>query len=216
MFNKSVVFAIALLGLGSYSNANSLSIPLTKKVTLVIEQGDITKKKVDAIVNAANQDLMGGAGVCGAIFQAAGHNELQSACNQWKSCPTGQARITPSFKLSKIGISHIIHAVGPDCRLIESTKEQDKLLYNTYYNSLKLADEHKISTIAFPFISSGIYAFPRERAAQIAIDAIKDYTQEKGLTTNLSKIYMVLFSNKDATLFIDTAKSLQAPIKGKK
>jgi O-acetyl-ADP-ribose deacetylase (regulator of RNase III) len=204
MFKKLVLSII----IGICTTAHAVTINLTPKVSLTIEQGDITKKKVDAIVNAANEELMGGAGVCGAIFKAAGWDELQAACNRYSFCPTGQARITPSFNLSKIGIKNIIHAVGPDCRIIKDSKQQDKLLYDAYYNSLKLADQNNITSIAFPFISSGIYAFPRERAARIALQAVKEYAEQNSNTTHLTHICFILFSDSDTQLFTDTAKAM--------
>ena len=113
---------------GSLPATISNSIPSVKFITLanrtqlILEQGDITKKRVDAIVNAANEDLLGGDGVCGAIFKAAGWQKLQRACNQYpflsdgKRCHVGHACITPSFNLKNNGVKNIIHAVGPDCR----------------------------------------------------------------------------------------------------
>jgi O-acetyl-ADP-ribose deacetylase (regulator of RNase III) len=128
-----------------------------------IYQGDITGLKVDAIVNAANSSLLGGGGVDGAIHRAAGR-ELLDFCRKLDGCPTGEARITPGFKLSA---KFIIHTVGPVWR--GGDRNEDNLLASCYKNSLKLAVENEIKTIAFPAISTGIYSFPLERASRIAI-----------------------------------------------
>jgi O-acetyl-ADP-ribose deacetylase len=188
-------------------SACAQSIHLTQKTSFTVQQGDITTLPVDVIVNAANEQLLGGAGVCGAIFNAAGWADLQKACNAYHiihknvRCPVGQARITPSFALGKFGIKHIIHAVGPDCRIIHNPKEQDKLLKQAYINSLALADKHQGTSIAFPFISSGIYGFPKERAAKIAVESIREYIQNHETTTHLKKVYIVLSSKSDQRLF---------------
>jgi O-acetyl-ADP-ribose deacetylase (regulator of RNase III) len=173
---------------------------------LIIEVGDITQKSVDAIVNAANKELEGGAGVCGAIFKTAGWKKLQDACNIYPSdaqgirCPVGQACITDSFELSKQGIKKIIHAVGPDCRIVKNSKEQAQLLRDAYTNSLKLADQYALTSIAFPFISSGIYACPPELATRQALMAIDDYITHNP-ETSLKQIYILLFDQKSKDLF---------------
>lgn len=183
----------------------SYSIGLNTK--LVIAQGDITQTLCTAIVNAANKELAGGAGVCGAIFNAAGWNDLQEACDRYAMingarCPVGDARITDSFNLQTRGIKQIIHAVGPDCRIIKNPQEQDLLLKDAYRNSLLLADKHDIESVAFPFISSAIYAFPKERACTIALGAVADYVQNHD--TKITSIHFVLFSADDFKLFCDT------------
>ncbi len=134
--------------------------------------GDITKLNADVIVNAANTKLLAGGGVCGAIFAAAGLEELSAACAEIGSCSTGSAAITPAFRLEDVGIKHIVHAVGPvwdvadddvkcQCRL-------DQQLAGAYGTSLELAETVGAESIAFPAISTGIYGFPMERAAEIA------------------------------------------------
>ena len=177
---------------------------------IVITKGDITQSQCQAIVNAANEQLAGGAGVCGAIFNAAGWGDLQNACDQYLAhntvrCPVGQARITDSFNLKANGIQHIIHAVGPDCRIIKDSKQQDILLQAAYNNALILADKNKIKSIAFPFISSAIYAFPKERACEIALKTVIEYTKEN---TSVEKIEFVLFSQADYDLFCKTFASI--------
>lgn len=136
-----------------------------------IVRQDLTKMKVDAVVNAANTELRMGGGVCGAIFNAAGARELQAACNKLAPVRTGQAAITPGFALEA---GHIIHAVGPVYS--ESNAEQSEiLLRSAYTNALRLAAENKCESIAFPLISSGIYGYPKEEALRVATSAIQDF-----------------------------------------
>jgi O-acetyl-ADP-ribose deacetylase (regulator of RNase III) len=182
----------------------NLTFDITPDTKLVIEKGDIVQCPVDSIVNAANQQLLGGAGVCGAIFNAAGWDKLQLACNAYAAnntirCPVGQSRITDSFNLNARGIKYIIHAVGPDCRIVKDPKQQDLLLESAYKSSLTLADQNDIQSIAFPFISSAIYAFPKYRACEIALKTVLDYV--KGAQTKIKSIYFVLASEDDFDLF---------------
>ncbi|XSG81933.1 MAG: O-acetyl-ADP-ribose deacetylase [Methyloligella sp. ZOD6] len=128
-----------------------------------IVRGDITALDVDAIVNAANAQLAPGGGVCGAIHRAAGP-ALADACAEIGGCPTGEARITPGFDLPA---RHVIHAVGPVWH--GGGSGEDEALAACYRNSIALADEHGLASIAFPAISTGIYGFPPDRAADIAI-----------------------------------------------
>jgi O-acetyl-ADP-ribose deacetylase (regulator of RNase III) len=138
-----------------------------------VEHGDITTLKVDAIVNAANERMLGGGGVDGAIHRAAGP-ELLEACRRIPEvrpgvrCPTGEARITPGFRLPA---RFVIHTVGPVWS--GGRAGEPELLAACYRNSLALAKAHKLRTIAFPAISCGVYGYPMERAAQIAVRVIR-------------------------------------------
>lgn len=142
------------------------------KGKIIIFQGDITKLEVDAIVNAANSRLLGGGGVDGAIHRAAG-DELFEECKQIGGCPTGEARITKGYKLPA---KYVIHTVGPVWRGGENNEVE--LLKSAYQNSLLLAQKQGVRTIAFPNISTGIYGFPKRRAAKIAIRTVKEFLEK--------------------------------------
>jgi O-acetyl-ADP-ribose deacetylase len=131
-----------------------------------IVEGDITKLDVDAIVNAANKTLLGGGGVDGAIHRAAGP-ELRAACEKLCGCETGEAKITPGFRLKA---RHVIHTVGPVWGGGE--RGEDRLLAACYRNSLALARDYRLTSIAYPAISTGAYGFPPDRAALIALRTV--------------------------------------------
>jgi len=137
---------------------------------LEIVRENLTKMKVDVIVNAANTALKMGGGVCGAIFQAAGAKELQKVCNQIGGCKTGEAVITDGFNLDA---NYIIHTPGPIWQ--GGDDQEPAFLKDCYLNSLKLANKHSCESIAFPLISTGIYGFPKEEALQIAVSAISSF-----------------------------------------
>lgn len=149
-----------------------------------IVRQDITKMRVDAIVNAANTDLRMGGGVCGAIFNAAGQTKLKEACNKVSPIKTGGAAITPGFKLPA---KYVIHAAGPIYRQWNA-EDNEKLLRSAYMESLKLAAGNGCGSIAFPLISSGIYGYPKEEALQVAVAAIKDFLAEHDMD-----VYLVIF-----------------------
>jgi O-acetyl-ADP-ribose deacetylase (regulator of RNase III) len=165
-------------------------------------QGDITTMEVDAIVNAANQSLLGGGGVDGAIHRAAGP-ELLEACRLLNGCETGQAKITPGFLLPA---SFVIHTVGPIWR--GGTQQEPELLEACYNSSLDLALEHGLKSIAFPNISTGVYHFPKDLAAEIAIGSVRHFLEEK--KTDL-KVIFVVYGQENLALY---RKRLGDPVSG--
>jgi O-acetyl-ADP-ribose deacetylase (regulator of RNase III) len=167
------------------------------KPMIEIVQGDITAQDVDAIVNAANPGLLGGGGVDGAIHRAAGP-ELLGACRRIGGCPTGEAVITPGFRLKA---RFVIHAVGPVWEGGGSGEQE--LLAQTYSSALAVArQERTIRSIAFPAISTGAYGFPRSEAARIALSALR---QE---APHFDRLVAVLFSKEDRELYLSTLRAL--------
>ena len=150
-------------------------------MALKILSADITRLEVDAIVNAANTQLAAGGGVCGAIFRAAGYSQLQAACDKISPIQTGEAVITSGFNLPA---KFIIHTAGPIWR--GGNFGEENLLRNCYTNSLKLAAENNLQSVAFPLISSGIYGYPPRDALKVAVQAIKDFLAEKDLEVILT------------------------------
>lgn len=151
-------------------------------------QANITSLDVDAIVNAANSSLLGGGGVDGAIHRAAGP-ELVAECRMLHGCKTGQAKMTQGYKLKA---RHVIHTVGPVWN--GGQKGEADLLANCYRNSLQLAVDRSLATIAFPCISTGIYRFPAELAAEIAVATVRDFT---ATAESLTEVIFCCFSEKD-------------------
>jgi O-acetyl-ADP-ribose deacetylase len=158
---------------------------------LIVLSGDITRLRVDAIVNAANESLLGGGGVDGAIHAAAGP-ELLEACRKLGGCPTGDAKATPGFRLAA---RWIFHAVGPVWR--GGSHNEDALLAGCYRRCLELALEVGAKSVAFPAISTGVYRFPAERAAKIAIETVRSHIEESGV----SEIYFVCFNEGTQSIY---------------
>ena len=165
-------------------------------ISVIVE--DITRLQSDAIVNAANQTLLGGGGVDGAIHRAAGPDLLQ-ACRQLGGCPAGEARITPGFRLPA---KWVIHTVGPVWR--GGARGEPALLESAYRQSLDLALEHSARSVAFPAISTGAYGFPKKQAARIALTVMGEYEDK------FQEIIACCFAEGDAKLY----REVQAELEG--
>jgi O-acetyl-ADP-ribose deacetylase len=163
---------------------------IVKKIKVI--KGDITKLKVDAIVNAANSSLLGGGGVDGAIHRAAG-KQLLDACSQLNGCLAGEAKITPGFNLPS---SFVIHTVGPIWHGGKNNEQQ--LLESCYTQSLKLAIKYSLKTIAFPNISTGAYGFPKLAAARVATGAVAQYPDEYD---QLSEVIFCCFDDENYDIY---------------
>ena len=204
----SICFLGALCDLGGET-----SRVLSDRITLI--QGDITRQQVEAIVNAANTSLLGGGGVDGAIHRAAGPDLLKE-CRVLGGCETGEAKITKGYRLPA---KYVIHTPGPVWRHPPSPigdlsdgrgaggegYEEDRLLANCYRNSLALAVQHNIRTLAFPSISTGIYGFPIERAARIAVREVKKFLEQH---STFEKVVFVTFSQRDYTVYQSVLKEI--------
>src|SRR5262245_57620885 len=153
---------------------------------ILILEGDLAKQSVDAIVNAANRTLLGGGGVDGAIHRAAGP-ELLAECRTLGGCETGQAKITRGYRLPA---RHVIHTVGPVWH--GGDDNEDDLLASCYRNSLLLAKQHGFKSIAFPAISTGVYAFPQDRAARIAVRTVHEFLDAEPIP---EKVFLVCFDS---------------------
>jgi O-acetyl-ADP-ribose deacetylase (regulator of RNase III) len=164
-----------------------------------IHKGDITKLNVDVIVNAANPTLLGGGGVDGAIHRAAG-KELLEECKKLNGCKTGEAKITKGYNLSA---KYVIHTVGPVWN--GGNHNEDDLLAGCYRNSLKLAVENGIKSIAFPAISTGVYSFPLERATKIALDEVTKFLKKND---EIEKVIIVCFDDETYNTYQRTFKLL--------
>ncbi|MCR4436055.1 MAG: O-acetyl-ADP-ribose deacetylase [Clostridiales bacterium] len=161
--------------------------------------GDITKIEVDAVVNAANNTLLGGGGVDGAIHRAAGP-ELLEECRRLNGCETGEAKITKGYNLPA---KFVIHTVGPVWH--GGNDNEDRFLAACYRNSLRLAVENGIKTIAFPSISTGAYRFPVKRAARIALLEISRFLEEN---SSIDKVFMVCFDEGTMEAYDEALKEI--------
>jgi len=192
---------------GAEESHRGVRFPLSPSSALVIQKGDITEWFVDgssdAIVNPANELMLGGGGADGAIHRAAGP-ELKAACYSVPEvrpgvrCPTGEARITPGFKLPA---SHVIHTVGP---IYDVDSNPEASLSNAYRNSLHAAKENDIKYIAFPAISCGVYRYPFDEAASVAISTIREFSND------FKEVHFVLFSDDLYNVWLDKANELLA------
>jgi len=171
---------------------------MNRKIFEKIEakQGDITKEKVNAIVNAANTSLLGGGGVDGAIHRAAGP-ELLAECRTLGGCPEGEVRITKGYNLPA---DHVIHTVGP---VYGGSSEDARLLSFCYKNSLELASRHGVSSIAFPAISCGVYGYPVEEACRIAVDTTYDFLKK---TDAAQQVIFMLYSSENFEVYRNVLK----------
>jgi len=171
-----------------FKHMNSI-IKLTKE--------DITKLQVDAVVNAANRTLLGGGGVDGAIHRAAGPRLLEE-CRTLDGCETGKAKITKGYNLPA---KYIIHTVGPVWN--GGKYNEEELLKGCYRNSLNLAIENKLETIAFPNISTGVYRFPKKEATEIAVNEVKHFLE---INDSIKKVLFVCFDDENYRLYSETLK----------
>jgi O-acetyl-ADP-ribose deacetylase (regulator of RNase III) len=161
-----------------------------KRIELI--RGDITKVEADAIVNAANSSLLGGGGVDGAIHRAAGPALLE-ACRRLNGCPAGEAKITEGFNLAA---KYVIHTVGPVWR--GGNANEAALLEKCYTSSLQLAALQSVKTIAFPNISTGVYGFPKDQAAEIAVNSVKKWIESHH---EPEKVIFVVFDEENAEIY---------------
>lgn len=176
--------------------------PLVEPTVFHAYVGDITKYEGDAIVNAANSHLAAGGGVCGAIFRAAGHIELQNACDDVGFCPTGSARVTPGFALPA---KYVVHAVGP---IFEEGQDNAALLASAYRSSLQEALRVGAKSIAFPAISTGIYGYPLEEATTVAVKAVAEFCAEN---PGIERVDFTCFSPEILAVYQEALAAIAKP-----
>ncbi|HLR21920.1 MAG TPA: macro domain-containing protein [Tissierellaceae bacterium] len=162
-----------------------------KNTKIKIVQDDITEVKVDAIVNAANNTLLGGEGVDGAIHKKGGSSILEQT-KKIGGCPTGEARITTAGDLPSM---YVIHTVGP---IYKGRDKDEQMLYNAYYNSLKLVSEYRLKTVAFPSISTGAYGYPIKKAVKVVLKSTLEYLDKNA---DIDEIIFVLFNNDNYQIY---------------
>lgn len=179
-----------------YNNIMKITVNNT---TIEVVQGDITKEKVDAIVNAANNQLSPGGGVSGAIHRAAGP-QLWEETKTLGGCKTGEAKITKGYNLPA---KYVIHTVGP---VYSGSGEDPELLASCYRESLKLALKHKLKSVSFPAISTGVFGYPVEPAAEVALKTIIDFVRKN---KGLELVRMVIFDKKSYDIHVKVLKQLQ-------
>ena len=168
---------------------------------ITLQRADITTLPVDAIINAANQSLAGGGGVDGAVHRAGGPETMRELRERYDGCPTGSAVITSAGRMPA---QHVVHAVGPRWR--NGEHDEPELLHAAYRNAFRIAAEHGCSTVASPSISTGIYGFPIERAAPIALSEARDALSVAG--TPLRQILFALFSDRDLAVYAGAMAAL--------
>jgi O-acetyl-ADP-ribose deacetylase (regulator of RNase III) len=168
---------------------------------LELVTGDLVAQDTDAIVNAANAGLAEGGGVCGAIFAAAGRRQLAAACAPLAPCPTGEARITPGFQLTA---RYIIHAVGPVYSRADPA-ESAGLLARAYRSSLALAAQQRLASVAFPSISTGIYGYPVEDAASVALTTVRAFLS---VPTRVTLVRLVLWDQASYEAYLQAAQAI--------
>jgi O-acetyl-ADP-ribose deacetylase (regulator of RNase III) len=171
---------------------------------LEVVQGDITQQDIEAIGNAANSRLAGGGGVDGAIHRAGGPSIMDELRAKYKGCPTGSAVITGGGNLKA---KYVLHAVGP---IYSGSPKDAQLLSNAYRTCLELCTQHKISSIAFPSISTGVYGFPVEEASRVALKTVKDYLNDH---PEINLVRFVLFDSKTYSVYEEALKGLTAKVK---
>lgn len=181
---------------------NNIARPLEKTTMIRAVQGDITKLKVEAVVNAANTSLLGGGGVDGAIHRAAGP-ELLEECRNLHGCKTGDSKITKGYKLSA---KYVIHTVGPVWH--GGGQGESDLLASCYRRSLELATGLKLKTIAFPCISTGVYRFPQPQAASIAVQTVKSFIAQP---TSIEEIIFCCYSAEDLQIYEQLLSDISRP-----
>ena len=175
-----------------------MSTQVIHDVTLVLLRGNIVEVQADAIVNAANSALAGGGGVDGAIHRAGG-SSIMAECNKYDGCPTGSAVATTAGRLHA---QYVFHAVGP---IYHGSDEDARLLASAYHTCLQLAEERQLKSIAFPSISTGVYGYPIDEAAPIAVQTVIEHIQQP---TSLQQIMFVLFDNNSYTVYKNTLAQL--------